>query len=58
MNFFFFCQDGEKNSLWQLQGKHPFTAYPFFMKLAGELRTKNLIVQILFLESIVVDWLS
>jgi hypothetical protein len=28
------------------------------MKLAGELRTKNLIVQILFLGSIVVDWLS
>lgn len=41
--------------MWQLQGKNPFTADPFVMKLAGELRTKNLIVQILFLESIVVD---
>jgi len=28
------------------------------MKLAGELKTKNLTVQILFLESTVVDWLS
>lgn len=54
----FFVKTGKKIHCGQLQGKNPFTAYPFFMKLAGELRTKNLIVQILFLGSIVVDWLS
>jgi hypothetical protein len=46
---------GKKFLCGQLQGKNPFAAYPFFMKLAGELGTKNLMVQILFLESTVVD---
>ncbi len=35
----FFVKMGKKILYGQLQGKNPFTAYLFFMKLAGELRT-------------------
>jgi hypothetical protein len=48
-----FCQDGEKNSLWAAAGKKPIYSISIFHEVSR--RTKNLIVQILFLESTVVD---